>query len=103
MVTILARFKVQPGKEAEAEQALREMAGAVEANEPGALAYVFHRSRSDPAEVTVFEVYADDGAFSTHGTSAHMTKLRSAFGSVFDPGSVKIERLERFAGFIRSA
>ena len=101
MTTILAQFKIQPGKEAEAEKALNEMAAAVEANEPGALLYVFNRSQKEPIEITVFEVYADAEAFNTHGQTSHMTTLRSGFGSLFDPASVKIERLERIAGFAR--
>ncbi len=101
MITILARLKIQPGKEAEGEKALNEMAAAVEANEPGALTYIMHRSRKDPGEITVFEVYADAEAFDAHGQSPHMGQFRAAFASVFDPASVKIERLERIAGFIR--
>ena len=101
MTTILAQFKIQPGKEAEAEKALNEMAAAVEANEPGALLYVFNRSQNEPSEITVFEVYADAEAFNAHGQTSHMGQLRSNFGSVFDPASVKIERLERIAGFTR--
>ncbi len=101
MTTILARFKVQPGKEDEAEKAISEMAVAVQANEPGALAYIMHRSQKDPSEITVFEVYADAEAFDAHGQSPHMGQFRAAFASVFDPSSVKIERLERLAGFVR--
>ncbi len=101
MITILARLNIQPSKEAEGEKALREMAAAVEANEPGALAYIFHRSQKDPTEITIFEVYADGEAFDAHGQSPHMGQFRAAFGSVFDPAAVKIERLERFAGFVR--
>jgi quinol monooxygenase YgiN len=101
MITILARLNIQPGKEAEGENALREMAAAVEANEPGALLYVFHRSQKDPGEITVFEVYADGEAFDAHGRSPHMATLRSGFGPLFDASTVKIERLERFAGFVR--
>jgi quinol monooxygenase YgiN len=101
MTTILAQFKVQPGKEDEAEKALNEMAAAVEANEPGALVYIFHRSQKDPGEITVFEVYSDGEAFDAHGQSPHMAQFRSNFASLFDPASVKIERLERIAGFVR--
>ena len=102
MITILARFRVQPGKEREAEEAIRAMAAAVEAHEPGALAYIFHRSQQDPSEITVFELYADAEAASAHGQTAHMSQLRAAFATVFEPSSVKIERLERLAGFIRA-
>ena len=101
MITILARFKIQPGKEAAAEQALSDMAAAVEANEPGALVYLFNRSQKDPSEITVFEAYADGEAFSAHSQSPHMGQLRPNFGPLFDPASVKIERLERLAGFVR--
>ncbi len=101
MTTILARFKVQPGKEAEAEKAISEMAAAVEANEPGALTYIMHRSQQDPSEITVFEIYADDEALSAHGQTPHMGQFRSNFAPLFDAGSLKIERLERIAGFVR--
>ncbi len=101
MTTILARFKIQPGKEAEAERAISEMAAAVEANEAGALTYIMHRSQKDPGEITVFEVYADGEALDSHNQTPHMAQFRSNFGSLFDPASVKIERLERIAGFVR--
>jgi quinol monooxygenase YgiN len=101
MITILARLNIQPGKEDEAEKAISEMVAAVEANEPGALAYIFHRSQKEPTEITVFEVYADAEAFDAHGRSPHMATLRSGFGPLFDASTVKIERLERFAGFVR--
>ena len=101
MTTILAQFNIQPGKEAEAEKALNEMAAAVEANEPGALLYVFNRSQKEPSEITVFEVYADDEAFNAHSQTPHMATLRSGFGPLFDPASVKIVRMDRIAGFMR--
>lgn len=101
MNTILAQFKVQPGKEAEAEEAMRKQAASVEAAEPGALTYIFHRNRKDPTEITVFEIYKDDEAFQAHGGTEHMGAFRGYFGSVFDPATVKIDRLERIAGFQR--
>ncbi len=101
MITIIAHLKILPGKESEAEKALAEMAAAVEANEPGALAYIMHRSQRDPTDVTVFEVYADGEAFSTHGQTPHMAALQASLAQVADLTAVKIDRLERFAGFVR--
>ena len=101
MQTVVARFKIQPGKEAEAEAAMKTQAAAVESSEPGALAYIFSRNRKEPMEITVFEVYADDDALTGHRTTAHMAQFGSLFGSTFDPATVKIERLERIAGFSR--
>ena len=101
MITIIARLKIKPGNEAEAEKAAAEMAAAVEANEPGALAYLMHRSQRDPTDITVFEVYADTDAFSAHGQTVHMAKLQAKLAEVADLTAVKIERLERVAGFVR--
>src|SRR3990172_284625 len=93
--TIHAQFKIVPGKEAEAEEAIKKMAAAVEAGEAGALTYIFHRSRKDPLQISVCEVYA------AHGASEHMAAFRAHFGPLFDPATVKIDRLERVAGFSR--
>lgn len=101
MQTIIARFKIVPGKEAEAEEAMKKMAASVESNESGALTYVFHRNLKDASEVTVFEVYKDDAAAASHAGSEHMGAFRVHFGTLFDPTTVKIERFERIAGFNR--
>jgi quinol monooxygenase YgiN len=101
MQTIVAHFNILPGKETEAEEAMKQMASSVEANESGARIYIFHRNRKDPAAVTVFEVYTDDEALATHNATGHMGQFRSHFGTLFDPASVKIARLERVAGFSR--
>jgi len=103
MVTVIARFKVQAGKQDEAEAELRRMAEAVEVEEPGTLTYLCHRSQQDPSEIVFFEVYAGDAAFTTHGQTPHMGALRGRFGELFDPSTFKVERLERIAGFARAS
>jgi quinol monooxygenase YgiN len=99
--TIIASFRIIEGKEAEAEEAMQKQAASVEANEPGALAYVFHRHAKDPGMITVFEVYKDDDAVAAHRATEHMAAFGRLFGSIFDPGTVKIERQERVSGFVR--
>jgi quinol monooxygenase YgiN len=101
MNTVLARFNVVAGKEAEAEEAMKKQAASVESAEPRALTYIFHRNRKDPSEITVFEIYADDDASAAHRDAEHTGAFRGFFGSVFDPDTVKIDRLERIAGFSR--
>lgn len=101
MVTIIARFKLREGKEEEGLALLRTMVQQVQAQEAGALAYVCHQSKDDPSEIVFFELYADDAALQAHGQTPHMGELRTGFGPLFDPTSVKIERLERVAGFVR--
>src|SRR3989442_296024 len=101
MNTILARFNIIAGKEAEAEEAMKKQAASVESTEPGALTYVFHRNRKDPSEITVYEIYADDDATAAHRGTEHMATFSSYFGSLFDPATVKIDRLELLTGFSR--
>ncbi len=101
MQTVIARFKIQPGKESEALEALKAMTAAVEANEPGALAYAMHRGQVDPLEVYVYEVYADRAAFDAHRKTDHMRELQSRFAQLMDPASFNVEMLERVAGFVR--
>jgi autoinducer 2-degrading protein len=101
MITVLARFKMQPGKESEALETLRDMATAVEASEPGALVYAMHRGQVDPLEIYTYEVYADHAAFAAHRKTPHMEELRSKFSHLMDPASFNVEVLERVAGFMR--
>ena len=103
MITIIARFKVQAGKEEKALEQLRKMVSSVQAQEAGALAYLCHRSQDDPSEIVFFEMYADDAAFQAHGQTAHMGELRASFGELFDLSQVKIERLDQIAGFARGS
>ena len=101
MTAILAQFKLKPDKQAEAEAALAEMVAAVEANEPGATLYIAHRSQKDPTLITFFEAYADDDAFRAHTQTPHMANLQRALAELADLSTVKIEWLERIAGFMR--
>ena len=102
MVTIIARMKIREGKEEEALAKVTAMAEAVQANEPGALAYIVHRNQEDPSEIIFFELYADDAAFESHGQTAHMGVMRENFVEIFDPATLKIERLDRIAGEVRA-
>lgn len=101
MVSIVARFRMQPGKEEQAVERLRKMAEAVQANEPGALVYIFHRSQQDPSEIVFFEAYADTDAFQAHMQTPHMGEFQASFAELFDTSQVKVERLERLGGFVR--
>lgn len=132
MIVVLAKFRALPGKEGTVAEALREVAEAVERQEPGLLAYIMHRSPPSaealphpvpsgenqpallpymmsfaqqssgaPLEFTVLEVYADDQAFLHHLATSHLMAFQAKMAGAVDPSSVRIEFLERFAGFIR--
>jgi quinol monooxygenase YgiN len=101
MVNVIFRAKMKPGKEDEAIAKMRSMAESVQANEPGALIYAFHRPQDDPSFLVFWECYADDDAFKAHAGTPHMADMRGAFADLFDTSTVKLERLERVAGFVR--
>ena len=102
MNTIIARIKIKDGKEDEALAALKKMAESVEANEPGTLAYVIHRSKDDPSEIVFFELYKDDDATKAHSQGDSMKAFQSGFADIFDVSQVKIEQLDRVAGVLRA-
>lgn len=99
-ITQLASFKLVAGGEDEAVAALQELTKAVEANEPGVLAYVCYRSEKDASQVIFFEIYKDQAALAAHGQTEHLGKLRAGMGKLFAP-PVEITRLTRVGGFIR--
>ena len=102
MVSVIFRAKMKPGKEDEAIKAMSDMAAAVKANEPGALIYAFHRPKEDPSELVFMEAYTNDEAFKAHAATVHMGIMRGSFAELFDPTTVKLERLDRVAGFSRA-
>ena len=102
MVAVVARLKMQAGKEEQALAQLRQMVEAVQANEPGALAYIAHRSKQDPAQIVFFELYADDDAFRAHAQTPHMQEFRNVFAQVFEAAETKVDLLDRVAGFVRT-
>ncbi|MEX2113098.1 MAG: putative quinol monooxygenase [Pirellulales bacterium] len=99
-ITQLAKFKLNMDKEAEGLQALKDLCAAVEADEPGVLAYICHRSAKSPDELVFFEVYQDEDALKAHGKTPHMGKMRMAFATLFRP-PIEVTRLDRVGGFAR--
>ncbi len=101
MVSVIFRAKMKAGKEDEALAKMSSMVGSVQKGEPGALVYAFHRLQDDPSEIVFWEAYADDDAFKAHMGTPHMNEMRGFFPELFDATTVKLERLERVAGFAR--
>ena len=66
MITVTAEFRINDGKEAEAVAAIEKVVAAVNADEPGALTYTWHRDIKDAARILVYEVWADEEATKLH-------------------------------------
>ncbi len=96
-MVVVAKIKVQKGKEAEAEQAFRKQIDYVTREEAGTLTYLFHRARKDPATFLFYEKYADAQAFDRHGKSAAMQDLFKILSPILD-GAPVIETYEELGG-----
>ena len=62
MIGLMARLKVKDGHAAAFKAAFRTLAARVKADEPGNVLYQLTRSRADPNEYVVMELYRDQAA-----------------------------------------
>ena len=83
-ISLIAKLKVQPGKEAEFEAAAKEMIATVRTAEPGTLAYILHKNSKDPTEFIYYELYQDQAAFDHHGKTDHMKAFGGAIGALLE-------------------
>jgi quinol monooxygenase YgiN len=96
-MVVIARVKVRPGKEAEAEAALRKQIDFVIREEPGTLCYVLHRSRKEPSTFVFYEKYVDGAAFDRHGKSSSMQELFKTLQPLLD-GAPVIDLFDEVVG-----
>ncbi len=93
MMTLLARFKVQPGKEDEFVRVLSGLAAEVK-NEPGTKRYELHRSVDDASTFLMYEDYADKAALDAHSATPY---FKSAFPQLLalSVGRPEVRRFEQ--------
>ncbi len=101
LITQIARFEAQSGKEIEAYTALKKMADAVRTNEPGCLMYAVTRGQVNHREIYVYEVYESQEAFDAHRKTDHLREMQSSFDKFLDRTSFNVEVLDEVSGFIR--
>jgi quinol monooxygenase YgiN len=77
MKAIIAKAKVQDGKEAEFEKVALELAAQVEANEPGNKLYKL--CKSSEGEYVFIELYDSPEAMAAHGAAPHMKEAGPRF------------------------
>ena len=90
MIALLARLNVAPGKEAEFETVMLELAAAVRANEPGNQLYTLVK---DDDGYAVMELYDDDEALAVHGASDHFRAAGPKFRGLM-AGRPELKRFE---------
>lgn len=101
MVSLIFKMKLKEGKEEEGLAQIEKMVAGVEANEPGVLAYVFHRAVDDPSTLVLYESYKDDDAFASHMKTPHMAEFQASVAEFFDTSAIEVTRLDRLAGVLR--
>ncbi len=90
-IGVIAKIKVQPGKEAEAEEIFRGLQEQVNKNEDGNLFYSFFKS--DDGEYIVLESYKSDEALAAHGQMDHYKAAAKKMGG-FLAGAPDIQLLK---------
>jgi len=92
-IGIVATMKIQEGKNAEFEAFFKELAKQVRANEPGNIAYQLTKSRKDPQEYKVLELYKDQEAVTVHGQTEYFKAAGPKFAAVL-AGRPDVELLD---------
>lgn len=90
-IGLIARLKIQSGKNAEFETIFSELEAAVRANESGNNFYACHRT-DDPDVYVVMEQYADQAAVDAHRASDHFKTIGAKLGDVM-AGRPELESL----------
>ena len=73
-MTVLARVRARPGKEAEVRRLLRALVAPSRA-EAGCLNYDLHQSAADPAEFMFYENWTSRAALDAHAASPHLREF----------------------------
>lgn len=81
MIGVVAKLKIQEGKEAEFEKVANELAEKVNANEPGCLLYKPMKDKSDPQTYIFMEQYTDQAALEHHGQTDYFKAAGPSLGA----------------------
>jgi|SRR5580692_8226740 quinol monooxygenase YgiN len=76
-ITVVASFTPKPGQQQAVERILRGMT-APSRHEPGCLRYDLYRNAGNAVSFTLFEIYTDDEAFTSHRETPHYLAYRAA-------------------------
>lgn len=70
---VVAKLKAKEGSQAEVESILKGLVARV-GQEEGTLAYILHRSQTDPAVFLFYEKYTDMNALVAHSSTDYFKK-----------------------------
>jgi (4S)-4-hydroxy-5-phosphonooxypentane-2,3-dione isomerase len=87
MHTVIVNLQVKPDMVEAFLEAMAENSRASRRDEPGCLRFDVHRDNDDPNHFVLYELYADERAFTeAHRGAPHYEKWRAAAAELLEPG-----------------
>jgi autoinducer 2-degrading protein len=87
MHTVIVNLQVKPDMVDDFLEAIGENSRASRRDEPGCLRFDVHRDNDDPCHFVLYELYADERAFTeAHRGAPHYEKWRAASAELLEPG-----------------
>ena len=87
MYTVIVNLQVKPDMVDAFLEAMGENSRASRRDEPGCLRFDVHRDNDDPNHFVLYELYADERAFTeAHRGAPHYEKWRAASAELLEPG-----------------
>ena len=87
MYTVIVNLQVKPDMVEAFVEAIGENSRASRRDEPGCLRFDVHRDNDDPNHFVLYELYADERAFTeAHRSAPHYEKWRAAAAELLEPG-----------------
>ena len=77
-VVRIARLQIDPNKVEQYKAILKEEIEAAVRIEPGVLSLYAVADKNNPAQITVFEIYASDAAYRSHILTPHFLKYKTS-------------------------
>jgi autoinducer 2-degrading protein len=75
VIVLVAQYEVKAGQGEAVARALRKMTPLVREHEPGCVLYQANRSRENPDQFLLYEVYSDEEALETHRSTPHFREI----------------------------
>lgn len=75
MVVLVAQYEVKAGQGDTVARALSKMAPLVREHEPGCVLYQANRSRENPDQFLLYEVYGDEQALEAHRATHYFREI----------------------------
>jgi autoinducer 2-degrading protein len=87
MYTVIVSLRVKPELVDRFLEVMGENSRASRRDEPGCLRFDVHRDLDDPTHFLLYELYADERAFTEdHRSTPHYEKWRAASAELLEPG-----------------